>query len=125
MEDGTETGIPSLVAELDSPTDDEHPDVSVTDDDSSWIVSAFQDGTLALENLNDSNVQPRHIQHVSRAEMIRVMAILIRGDLTSLQQLAGAPHARPTGTDHGYRHERQSHFRLTQEPFVIPTAAVE
>ncbi|MEV4915963.1 hypothetical protein AB0K47_04005 [Streptomyces tirandamycinicus] len=91
MEDGTEAGVPSLVAELDGPIDDEHPDVSVTDDDSSWIVSAFQDGTLVLENLEDNDVQPRHLQHVSRAEMIRVMAIMVRGDLAALQQLDWLP----------------------------------
>ncbi|WP_369146612.1 hypothetical protein [Streptomyces sp. R44] len=91
MEDGTEAGVPSLLVELDGPIDDEHPDVSVTDDESSWTVSAFQDGSLVLENLDDSNVQPCHLQHVSRAEMIRVMAMLIRGDLPALQQLDWVP----------------------------------
>ncbi|WP_330237863.1 hypothetical protein [Streptomyces sp. NBC_00525] len=87
MEVGAETGVPALVAELDGPIDDEHPDVSVTDDGSSWIVSAFQDGSLVLENLDDGDVQPRHLRDVSRAEMIRVMVILVRGDLTALQRL--------------------------------------
>ncbi|MER7541242.1 hypothetical protein ABTX77_41885 [Streptomyces sp. NPDC097704] len=91
MEGGTEADIPSLIAELDGPINDEHPDVSVTDDESSWTVSAFQDGTLVLENLDDSNVQPCHLQQVSRAEMIRVMVMLVHGDLPALQQLDWTP----------------------------------
>ncbi|MEU2155709.1 hypothetical protein ABZ532_11970 [Streptomyces sp. NPDC019396] len=91
MEDGTEDGIPSLVAELDGPIDDEHPDVSVTDDESSWTVSAFQDGALVFENLDDSDVQPRHLQNASRTEMIRVMAMLVRSDLAALEQLDWLP----------------------------------
>lgn len=94
MERGTEADVPSLVAELDGPIDDEHPDVSVTDNVSSWIVSAFQDGTLVLENLDDSDVQPRHLQDVSRAEMIQVMVLLARGDLTALQRLDWLPGYR-------------------------------
>lgn len=91
MEDGTEDGVASLVAELDGPIDDEHSDVSVTDDDSSWNVSAFQEGTLVLENLDDSGVQPCHLQHVSRAETIRLMVMLVCGDLNTLQQLDWLP----------------------------------
>ncbi|WP_157877426.1 hypothetical protein [Streptomyces odonnellii] len=91
MDDGSEAGIPSLVAELDGPIDDEHPDVSVTDDESSWIVSAFQGGTVVLENLDDSDVEPRHLPHASRMEAVQVMAMLARGDLAALQQLDWRP----------------------------------
>lgn len=91
MEDGTEAGISSLIGELDGPIDDEHPDVSVTDDETAWIVSAFQEGILVLENLDDSDVQPCHLQHVPRADMVRVMGMLVRGDLAALQQLGWLP----------------------------------
>ncbi|GAB2884988.1 hypothetical protein GCM10027074_61930 [Streptomyces deserti] len=91
MDDGSEAGIPALVAELDGPLDDEHPDVSVTDDESSWSISAFQGGSLVFENLDDSEVEPRHLPQVSRAEMIRVMTLLARGDLTALEQLDWQP----------------------------------
>jgi hypothetical protein len=91
MEDGSEAGVPALVAELDGPVDDEHPDVSVTDGESSWTVSAFQGGTLVLEKLDDSDIEPRHLPHVSRTEMIRVMAMAARGDLHALQQLDWLP----------------------------------
>ncbi|MFB7557104.1 hypothetical protein [Streptomyces brevispora] len=91
MEGGTEADLAALVAELDGPADEEHPDVAVTDDDSSWNVSAFQDGTLVLENLDDSDVQPCHIRDVSRTEMLRVMGMLVRGDLTSIHQLDWHP----------------------------------
>ncbi|WP_146608259.1 hypothetical protein [Streptomyces sp. NTH33] len=99
MEDGSEAGIPSLVAELDGPVDDEHPDVSVTDGASSWTVSAFQGGGLVLEKLDDSDVEPRHLPHASRTEMIRVMAMLARGDLAALQQVDWLPgDEQPAGS---------------------------
>ncbi|WP_171108555.1 MULTISPECIES: hypothetical protein [unclassified Streptomyces] len=91
MEDGTEADLAALIAELDGPVDEEHPDVAVTDDDSSWTISAFQSGALVLENLDDRDVQPCHIRDVSRAEMIRVMAMLVRGDLAAIQQLDWHP----------------------------------
>ncbi|WP_133243345.1 hypothetical protein [Streptomyces scopuliridis] len=91
MDDGSEGGIPALVAELEGPLDDEHPDVSVTDDESSWSVSAFQSGSLVLENLDSSDVDPRHLPDVSRAEMVRVMTILAQGNLADLQQLEWRP----------------------------------
>ncbi len=91
MADGSEESIPELVAELDGPLDDEHPDVAVTDDDSSWSISAFQGGSLVFENLDDGDVEPRHLPQVSRTEMIRVLTLLARGDLRALQQLDWQP----------------------------------
>lgn len=91
MDDGSQDGIPALVAELDGPIDDEHPDVSVADDESAWSISAFQGGSMVFENLDDSEVEPRHLPEVSRAEMIRVMRLLARGDLGSVEQLDWHP----------------------------------
>ncbi|RBQ20033.1 hypothetical protein DP939_09380 [Spongiactinospora rosea] len=91
MEDGTEAAILSLVAELDGPIDDEHPDVAVTDDGSSWSISAFQDGALVLEKLDDSDIAPRHMRNISRAEMVRAMAMLAQGNVADLQQLDWLP----------------------------------
>ncbi|WP_260825689.1 hypothetical protein [Streptomyces sp. 15-116A] len=91
MEVGTEADLAALIVELDEPIDEEHPDVAVTDDDSGWNVSAFQDGTLILEKLDDSDVTPRHIRNVPRAEMLRVMRMLIRGDLLAIEQLDWHP----------------------------------
>ncbi|MCE7078728.1 hypothetical protein [Streptomyces sp. ST2-7A] len=91
MEEGFEVGIPSLLAELDGSTDDENPDVSVTDDESSWTVSAFQDGSLVLENLDDGSIEPCHLRVPSRSDMIRVMALVVRGDMVALHRLDWLP----------------------------------
>ncbi|MFC5955299.1 hypothetical protein ACFP51_12610 [Streptomyces pratens] len=71
--------------------------MSVTDEESSWTVSAFQGGTLVLEKLDDSDVEPRHLPRASRMEMIRVRGMSARGDLAALQQLDRLPgYEQPT-----------------------------
>jgi len=89
--EGDESMIPALVAELEGPLDDEHPDVAVTDDDSDWSLSAFQSSLLVFENVEDDDVGPRHIQNVTRAEAIRVMTLLARGNLAEVESLEWQP----------------------------------
>ncbi|MGW5782262.1 hypothetical protein [Streptomyces sp. NPDC003863] len=91
MDEGSVGDIPALIAELDGPLDDEHPDVAVTDDESSWHVSAFQGGNMVFENLDDSDIEPRHLQSVSREDMIRTMTLLAHGDMAALEQLEWSP----------------------------------
>ncbi|MGW0933208.1 hypothetical protein [Streptomyces sp. NPDC002644] len=91
MDTGTEAGLPALLAELDGPRDDEHPDVSVTDDDSGWTVAAFQGGTLVLENLEHPDPRPRHLPGITRAEALRTLTLLVRGDLPALHRLDWRP----------------------------------
>ncbi|MFH9741764.1 hypothetical protein ACH4MA_29255 [Streptomyces roseolus] len=86
MSEGSEAGIPALLSELDGPRDDEHPDVSVSDDESAWSLSAFQTGGLVFENLDD-DVEPRHMEGVSREETVRIMAMMAREDFEALEAL--------------------------------------
>jgi hypothetical protein len=93
MDEGTEKGIPALLAELDRPVDDEHPDVSVTDDGTAWSVAAFPSGGLVFENL-DEDGEPRHMTDVPREGAIRVLTLLARGDLAALETLPWSPGYR-------------------------------
>ncbi|WP_159400311.1 hypothetical protein [Streptomyces sp. XY431] len=91
MEEGNESMIPRLLEELDGPRDDEHPDVSVCDDESAWSVSAFQGGSLVFENLDSSDFTPRHMPDVPRPEMARVMTLLAQGNLDALESMNWQP----------------------------------
>ncbi|MET8700032.1 hypothetical protein ABZW10_14345 [Kitasatospora sp. NPDC004723] len=91
MEEGDELMIPRLLEELDGPRDDEHPDVSVCDDESAWSISAFQGGSLIFENLDSSEFAPRHIVNVPRSEMTRAMVLLARGRLDELELMNWEP----------------------------------
>ncbi|MFB8133534.1 hypothetical protein [Streptomyces mirabilis] len=85
MDDGSEEMLDELLSELDGDFDVEHPDVSVTDGDSGWTISAFQGGLVVLENLEDDSIDPRHVQGASRSEMLALMALVARADFTSLE----------------------------------------
>ncbi|WP_106129983.1 hypothetical protein [Pseudosporangium ferrugineum] len=91
MEDGDPGRIPALIAELDDPRDDEHPDVAVTDDRTGWSLSAFQTGRLVWENVEDDSIPPRHLAEASRAEMTRLMLLVAAGELDEVERLAWRP----------------------------------
>ena len=91
MEEGWESMIPHLVEELDAPLDEEHPDVAVCDDETSWSLSAFQGGALVFENLEEDEIGPRHLPSVSRIEMVRLMTLLAQGRLGEVQSLDWRP----------------------------------
>jgi hypothetical protein len=91
MEEGRESSLPHLIAELDWPRDDEHPDVCVSDDRTAWAISAFQSGRLVFENLDDSSVAPGHMSGVTREEVLRLLTVLAHGGIEELQGLAWQP----------------------------------
>ena len=84
--------IDAVIAELDGPMDDEHPDVSLTHQ-SEWCLSAFSDGLLVWENVEDSG-PPRHMTAVPRSEVRRLWAVLAQGNLDEIERQAWAPGYR-------------------------------
>lgn len=93
MEEGDLSAIAELIAELDGPIDNEHPDVAVSDDGSGWMLSAFQSGRLVWEN-PDSDDEPRHMVEVSRPDISRIMALVATGDLDGVESLEWLPGYR-------------------------------
>jgi hypothetical protein len=87
MESSDESGIAELIAELDGPLDDEHPDISVLDGDSGWLLSAFQSGKMVWENVENDAGKPRHMVNVSRTEMARVMTLIATGNVDEVEAL--------------------------------------
>ncbi len=83
-------GIDAILAELDEPRDDEHPDVSVTHDDSGWAVSAFQTGLVVWENPEQDD-DPRHLRDVSRQEVRRIMVLVSEGRIDEVDRLDWSP----------------------------------
>ncbi|MEW2444774.1 hypothetical protein [Micromonospora marina] len=90
MEEGDLSAIPALVAELYGPVDHEHPDIAVSDDESGWMLSAFQSGRLVWEN-PDSDDEPRYMVDVSRSEISRIMSLVATGDLDDVDSLEWLP----------------------------------
>ena len=91
MDDGNESAIRDLIGELDGMSDLEHPDVSVTDDESGWCLSYFQNGLAVFENLNGSDIGPRHMTGISREYALGLMSSVGRGEISTVNQLAWEP----------------------------------
>ncbi len=75
--------IDHVLAELDEPVDDEHPDVSIQDE-SGWCLSAYQSGCLVWENVEDAG-PPRHMPAVSRERMGELFRRVAAGDLDAVE----------------------------------------
>ncbi|WP_157436727.1 hypothetical protein [Actinospica robiniae] len=88
MDDGDESAIPFLIAELDGEFDSEHPDVSVTEDESGWCLSYFQNELAVFENINGGDDGPRHMADVPREYALNLMFLVARGDISAVDQLA-------------------------------------
>ena len=99
MEDGDAALVPdvldSLLAELDEPRDDEHPDVAISHDDTAWCLSAFQTGLLVWENVEDDDPRTRHMTDVPRAAVRRAMLMVAEGRLADVEKLAWQPGYGP------------------------------
>src|SRR3954452_4311348 len=60
--------IDRVLADLDEPLDDEHPDVALTHE-SGWSLGAFPYGSVTWDNVGDRDaLGPRHLDAVSRSE---------------------------------------------------------
>lgn len=80
--------IDRVLAELDEPVDDEHPDVSLTHE-SGWCLSAFPSGLLVWEHLDEN--APRHMHDVPRETVRRLWLALAVGDLATIEREHWAP----------------------------------
>lgn len=78
----TPEGIDAVLAELDGPVDDEHPDVSPSHD-SERCLSAFPSGLLVWENVEEDD-EPRHMTGVRRDDVRRLWSALAIGDLATI-----------------------------------------
>jgi hypothetical protein len=73
--------LDALLAELDSyPDDHEHPNVSVVHE-SDWAISVYTSGLVTLENVEDLEVEPRHLFPNSRGEVRDMLEALAEGRL--------------------------------------------
>lgn len=53
-------------------SDQEHGDVSVTDEDSGWCLSAHRDGRVVLANLIDLDCAARYMHPVSKDKVLEL-----------------------------------------------------
>jgi len=77
----------ALLARLDEPAADEaeHPDVSLVHDPSGWSLSVFPSGTVTLENLEDDDGAPLHMNDVSRKDALQMWLELSRGEIDQVR----------------------------------------
>jgi hypothetical protein len=73
--------LPGLYDELRT-ADREHGDVSVTDEESAWVLSAHRNGVVVLENLENGG--ERHMKDVPKQKVLELWRTLIAGDLDAL-----------------------------------------
>ncbi|MFF8711800.1 hypothetical protein ACF07T_10195 [Streptomyces sp. NPDC015184] len=69
--------------------DDEHPDVSLSHE-SGWSLSAFRDGLLIWENVEDdpaAATAPGERRVAGREETLRLFRLLAAGDIASIEAL--------------------------------------
>lgn len=78
--------IAEILAELDGPEDDEHPDVWI-DHESGWGLSAFSSGLLLWEN-PETEEGPFQLEAVPRALIENLFRAVAAGDLDTV-------HAQP------------------------------
>lgn len=79
-----------MIQELDEDEteDADHPDISLVNDQIGWSISLYPNGIATLENLNDeSDLTPRFIPKVTRAEALKLWVLLSQGELDDLLAL--------------------------------------
>lgn len=64
-------------------SDQEHGDVSVTDQDSGWSISAHRDGRVVLVNLFEPG--GRHMHPVAKAKVLELWGMLASGDMEGIR----------------------------------------
>ena len=74
-----------LVRELDE-ADAEHTDVSVMHE-SMWSLSAYKNGLVVWENVEEDDPRPQHMKGVPRDEVLRLFHLLAGGHLAAIHAL--------------------------------------
>lgn len=73
-----------LLAELKTrPEDEEHDEVSVTNE-ADWCISVHLSGIVTFENLESG--EPRHMKHVPEAKILELWRLLAEGDVAAIEQ---------------------------------------
>jgi hypothetical protein len=90
METGALSMLEDLVAELDGPSDHEHPDVAVEHVESGWVISAFQSGRLVCEQA-EGDRQPRHLVGAARSQVLQVFNHVAQGEIELVKALDWRP----------------------------------
>ena len=80
----TRGDMEKALAELDA-DDDEHPDCWVTDDESSWTLSAFGSGLVIWERITDDERRPRHMRGISRQQVMGLWEALAAGRIADVE----------------------------------------
>jgi hypothetical protein len=83
-QDPPQSAIAALVEELAS-ADAEHPDVALADE-SGWSLSAFRSGRVVWENVEDDDVEPRHLTGVRPEQVVVLFETLAAGDVGAIEQ---------------------------------------
>ncbi|GAU65972.1 putative hypothetical protein [Streptomyces sp. NBRC 110611] len=87
IDEPDESQIRALVQSL-SQADDEHPDVSLNHE-SGWSLSAFRDGLVIWENVEDEDAdEPGELEGLSQDEIVQLFLRLARGDIAGINELA-------------------------------------
>lgn len=76
--------LPLLLDELDQ-DDPEHPDVAVSHE-SGWTLSAFPNGLVVWENVEDDD--PRHLQAVPRDRLLMLFRAIAEGNVEVIEKEA-------------------------------------
>ena len=91
VEDPSPDEVAEVLAELDGPGDDEHPDVWI-DHSSGWALSAFVSGLLVWEKPEPEPEEgPFHMKDVSRVLAERLFLALTRDDLDTVHAQEWTP----------------------------------
>ena len=80
--------------------DREHPDVSLTHE-TEWCLSAFPSGLLVWENLENEDDNSRHMNGVSRENVLALWLKLAQGDLVAIEAEPWLPgsHSPPLSAE--------------------------
>jgi hypothetical protein len=74
--------IDALITELEH-VDEEHPDIALSHE-SGWTLSAFQDGRVFWENVENDDTPPRWMRGVRREHLRMLFGRLADGDLAAV-----------------------------------------
>lgn len=75
--------LPALLGEL-SGADDEHTDVSISHE-TGWTLSAFGDGSVIWENVEDDSIEAREIELGDSQAVLRLFEAVARSDLATVE----------------------------------------
>ncbi len=85
--DTSDEALDALLDEL-AGADGDHPDVSVKRE-SEWRLGVSRGGLLVWENVEEG--EPRHMSGVERQEARRLLGLVARGDLATVERLDWLP----------------------------------